>query len=348
MRNRAEPGHPPDDYRAVFEAAPDGIIIVDQGGTIRDANPAALRMFAYAVDELVGAPIEILVPDEARARHETHRRAFSQVPRTRPMGIGMELRGRRRDGSLFPVEIGLSRLESRAGTRIIAIIRDFTPRLRLRRFGAEALRAMEEERQRIALELHDDTAQRLSALLVMLRTAMASDVDEGRQEMLGNVREGLVGAAEAVRRIARGLRPPALDDVGLPAALRRYLRELEPAWDATVTLDLEDVDALLEAGERLAIYRIVQEALSNIARHAGASGVTISLRRVGDVVRVVVSDDGRGFDPELMDEDRGLGLLGMQERARMIGADVTVESRIDAGTTIRLDVPIRDGASRDG
>lgn len=348
MRNRADSRQPAEDYRAVFRAAPDGIVIVDESGTIHDVNPAALRMFAYSEVELVGEPIEILVPDELRARHEAHRDAFGQAPHTRPMGVGMELRGRRSDGGLFPVEIGLSLLESQAGTRTIAIIRDLTLRLRLRRFGAEALRGMEEERQRIALELHDDTAQRLSALLVMLRTAMAIDADDERRELLDGVREQLLDTAEGVRRIARGLRPPALADVGLAAAIRGHVRDIEPALRVPVALDLEGVGALLSPDERLVIYRVVQEALSNIARHADAASANVSLRRVGGLVRTTIRDDGRGFEPELMDEDRGLGLLGMQERARMIGAGLTVESRIGEGTVIRLDIPIRRGGSRRG
>lgn len=348
MRNRADSWQPAEDYRAVFEAAPDGIVIVDESGAIHDANPAALRMFGYSAVELEGAPIDILVPDDLRARHEAHRYAFVQAPRARPMGVGMELRGRRRDGSLFPVEIGLSPLESQAGNRIIAIIRDLTLRLRLRRFGAEALRGMEEERRRIALELHDDTAQRLSALLIMLRTSMALDDDDERREMLDGVRAQLLDTAEAVRRIARGLRPPALADLGLAAAIRGHVRDLEPALRIPVALDLEGVDGLLNLDERLVMYRVVQEALSNIARHADATSANVSLHRDDDLVRVTVRDDGRGFDPELLDEDRGLGLLGMQERAWMIGARIMLESKIGEGTVIRLDVPIGSERSQHG
>ena len=334
------PESPLASYRAVFEAAPDGMLIVDAGGAIRDANPAALEMFAYAADELLGAPIETLVPDELRRRHETHRATYAGDPHPRPMGIGMELRGRRRDGSLFPVEISLSPLQSKAGLHVIATVRDLTLRLRLKRFGAESLRAMEEERHRIALELHDDTAQRLSALLLMLRIAAGVESEEERQEVLEGVREQLLEAAESIRRIARGLRPPALSDAGLTAAIRGHLRDIESTMRATVEVELDTVDHLLSPDERLVVYRVVQEALANVIRHAEASVVGISLHRVGEFVSVTVRDDGRGFDPEAVTDGRGMGLLGMQERAQTVGGTVTVESGQGDGTVVRLDIPV--------
>lgn len=338
-----EPGLLPLSYRAVFEAAPDGMLIVGAGGSILDANPAALAMFGYTDAELMGAPIECLVPPDARERHEGHRAAYSGDPHPRPMGIGLELQGVRKDGSQFPVEISLSPLGGSDGPRVIGTVRDLTDRLRLRRFGAESLRAMEEERQRIALELHDDTAQRLSALLLMLKVADGLESEEERREVLENVREQLLEAAEAVRRIARGLRPPALADAGLSAAIRGYVQDLEGANILSVDLDLDPVDDHLDADERLVMYRVIQEALTNVLRHSDSREAEVTIRRVGDFVSATVRDHGRGFAPEDVPIGRGLGLVGMEERAQMVGGTVLVESRPGEGTVIRLDVPAKQG-----
>ncbi len=334
-------------YRTVFEAAPDGIIIVDGRGQIRDVNPRAEALFGYARDELVGQPVETLVPEAARAMHERDRVAFVEQPQARPMGIGLELRGRCKDGGTFPVEISLSPLRTADGILVISMIRDVTQRRRLRQFGFGALRAAEEERRRIARELHDDTAQRLAAILLRLRLLSAERTGPDRDRLLEEIRAELVEAAEAVRRIARGLRPPALEDVGVATAIRAHVRTRFSEGEPSVEMDLAPVDEVLEEEAKLVLYRIVQEALSNVERHAEASRVIIRINVSGDHVLAVVEDDGRGFDPRQpsRDDGRGLGLLGMRERATLVGGHVEVESEPGAGTRIRLQIPLYEGGA---
>lgn len=337
-RSRWRRSIPDDRYRAAFEASPDGILIVDAAGVIRDANPAALHLFRYESADLLGSRVERLVPRTVRDRHVEHRRAYGERPASRPMGIGMQLDGARSDGTLVPVEISLSPLAEADAPDVVVTIRDLTPRLRLRRFGAESLRAMEDERQRIALDLHDDTAQRLGALLLMLRVLQEVEERE-RDEILGAIRDQLLETAESVRRIARGLRPPALADVGLSAAIRGHLADVGLAELPRLELDLQRVDALLSADQRLVVYRVVQEALTNVMRHAEAELVRVSLKRDGDRVVLTVLDDGIGFDPRTRDAT-GLGLLGMDERAQMVGGRLRVDSRPGSGSTVALTIPL--------
>lgn len=334
-------------YRAVFEAAPDGIILVDGRGRIRDANPKAEALFGYGRDELIGQPVEMLVPEAARGRHARDRSGFVDDPLARPMGIGLELRGRRRDGDTFPVEISLSPLRTSDGLLVISTIRDVTQRRRLRQFGFGALRAAEEERRRIARELHDDTAQRLAAILLRLRLLSAERTGPDRDRLLEEVRSELREAAEAVRRIARGLRPPALEDAGVAAAIRAHVRARLSDGGPEIDLDLAPVDDVLDEEAKLVLYRIVQEALSNVLRHARASKVDVRVQRSADQVVAEVRDDGRGFDPRVSprEDGRGLGLMGMRERATLVGGRVSVESEPGAGTRIRLEVPLRQGGA---
>ena len=333
--------HAPVPYRAIFEAAPDGIVVVDAEGRVRDVNPAAEEMFGWDADDLRGERIEVLVPEAARETHAAERGAFFDDPHARPMGIGMELHGRRKDGSVFPVEISLSPLRSGEGTMVISTVRDVTERRRLREFGAGALQAAEEERRRIARELHDDTAQRLAGLLIRLRLARRTEDPERRERLLDEAREEILASAEAVRRIARGLRPPALEDAGLAAALRWHVRQqLEPV-EVEADVDLAPVDGLLDDDAKLAVYRIVQEALSNVVRHAAARKVQVRMRVDGPEILVEVADDGEGFLAEEPVErlDGGLGLIGMKERAAVAGGDLQIDSGPGEGTRIRLRIP---------
>jgi two-component system sensor histidine kinase UhpB len=218
-------------------------------------------------------------------------------------------------------------------------------RQRLREVAARALGAAEEERKRIARELHDETAQRLAALLIrirILRNKEPEAMDAGLEAMRTEIGEAL----EGVRRYARGLRPPALDELGLLPAIDSHLRWLTEATGLAVDASADPaVEGLLAPEAELAVYRIVQEALSNVVRHSGARRVQVGVAREPGIVSVTVADDGRGFSPsQVMSEDGGgLGLFGMQERAAYLGGRVEVTSTPGAGTRVRAEIPAAGG-----
>ena len=328
-------------YDAVFRASPDGIVVVDETGRILDVNPMAEQLFGYSRAELVGEEIETLVPGRVRGVHAANRLRYMTSPTARPMGIGMELAALRRDGSEITVEISLSPLDTAQGVLVIATVRDVTQRRQLRDFGAAALRASEAERKHIARELHDDTAQRLAALLLRLRILERDTQDPGLSARLAELRDEIAGCAEGVRRIARGLRPPELEDAGIAAALRAHARALREGTGLAVELNAEAVDELLDPDGRLVLYRIVQEALSNVVRHSGAASARVVVQRSGQWVLVRVSDEGRGFgDGTPSTLGGGLGLLGMQERAAGVGGRVAVESEAGRGTEVTIMLPV--------
>lgn len=329
-----------DEFRAVFDAAPDGILVVDTDGTIRSANPIVEKLFGWRIEELVGRDVEVLVPSSERELHVRHRERYTDSPKTRPMGVGLDLRARRRDGTELPVEISLSPWHSSEGLRIIVAIRDVTQRKTLKDFSTGALRATEEERQRIARELHDDTAQHLAALMVRLRVIERHLDDDELSDDFGAFRDELAACAEGVRRIARGLRPPELEDAGVIAALRAHARAVQEGTGLTVELDVEEVDDLLTGEARLVLYRIIQEAVSNTLRHSGADLVNVRVYHEDGRVVGEVRDRGKGFAPEEAHvRGAGLGLMGMRERAAMSGGHLTVQSEPDKGTTVRVELP---------
>jgi len=325
-------------YRLIFESAPDGILVVDRAGTIVDANSEACRLFAYDPDELIDMPVEALIPESVRGHHAGHREGFHSAPRRRPMGVGSELEALDAHGRTFPVEIALSPIEIDGEPCVVATIRDISVRRRLRSFGIGALRAAEEERARIARELHDQTAQELATHIVRLSVLQRSA--QAHADEIMDLRNGLRRTAEGVRRVARGLRPPELEDAGFAAALQAHVRQVAEAHDVEIELKVGAApDGLLDADELLALYRVLQEALSNAVRHSGASLVRVAVGIDVDRVWAAVEDDGCGFDPDAVGADgvSGLGLVGMRERAAMIGGHVSIRSD-ESGTVVRLDL----------
>jgi len=203
-----------------------------------------------------------------------------------------------------------------------------------RRAGSAALRAQEEERARVARDLHDEVNQSLTGLLLRLEAVREAAPPELEPE-LAETRALANQAMQELLSLARQLRPTALDDLGLAAAVGGQVEQLERsglAVELRVAGDFSDLDDDVQ----LVVYRVAQEALSNAARHSGAARVEVTLSRTGEGAELSVADDGSGFAFE--QSERGLGIGGMRERALLVGAELTIESRPEQGTTVRLAV----------
>ena len=205
-----------------------------------------------------------------------------------------------------------------------------------RRAGSAALHAQEEERARVARDLHDEVNQSLTGLLLRLEAAR----EAAPPELEAEIAETKALANQAMTELlslARQLRPTALDDLGLAAAIGGQVEQLGRG-EIETRLDLEGDFSDLGDDAQLVVYRVAQEALNNAARHSGAKRVEVQLRRAEDGgVALEVTDDGQGFAFD--QQQRGLGIGGMRERALLVGGELTIESRPDAGTTVRLEVP---------
>jgi signal transduction histidine kinase len=212
-----------------------------------------------------------------------------------------------------------------------------------RRVARDSLRRVvsgqEVERQRLARELHDETGQALTSILLGLKAVEEASGPEERRAAADELRELVVGTLQDVRRLAVELRPKALDDFGLVAALERLVETFSQSTGIEVQLEARLGEERLSEELETTLYRTLQEALTNVVKHAHARNVSILLVRRGRKVTAVIEDDGDGFDPALVRED-GLGLLGMRERIDLLDGRLTVESSPGSGTTLAIEVPL--------
>lgn len=203
----------------------------------------------------------------------------------------------------------------------------------------KVITTQEDERRRIARELHDSTSQNLTSLIVGLRIMETNCAKCASQSKATDLRNVASKTLDEVHDLSMRLRPRVLDDLGLSAALERLVSE----WQARYKIP---VDVAIQLTERLpgdvetAVYRIIQETLTNIARHAQATSASILVERHGDMVRAIVEDDGVGFDTKANHGERHLGLLGMQERAELLNGTVMIESSLEHGTSVFIEIPI--------
>jgi two-component system CheB/CheR fusion protein len=198
----------------------------------------------------------------------------------------------------------------------------------------------EEERQRVARELHDDVSQRLSFLEMLLSDVSASPIPEESAKKMEAARNELQGLNTDVREMSHRLHPRVLKDLGLAAALRGLIEEFDRREGMPATFSSRNLPESLRDEAATAIYRITQEALRNVAKHAGRTHVKVALQSEDHSLELKVKDFGVGFDLEAADNSEGLGLISMQERARVAGGSFAVDSELGAGTTITVRVPL--------
>lgn len=352
--------------RGIVDGASEGIITVDAHQHILMVNRAAARMFGYEPQALLGQPLEILIPERFRDQHRVNVRAFGEAESaTRPMGTLPPVTGLRANGEEFPAETSISHVHVDGQRLFTAIVRDISERLQaeeqiraaraaleashveLRRLVAARDSVQEHERKRIARELHDDLQQTLAAIKMdTLAIGQQLQRDPARvPPMLAKIDELATGAIASTRRIVNDLRPKLLEELGLRPALEALAADFAQRTGIACTVDAAadtDIDDTLAPATAGCLYRVAQEALNNVIKHAGASGVRIALKSDGRTrVRLRIEDDGRGMTLDDQRKPHSFGLVGMGERVHAVGGTLRVESRPGAGTVIEVEI---DGA----
>jgi PAS domain S-box-containing protein len=324
-------------YQAMIANAPDGILLVDGQGLIVLVNNQLCELFGYARDELLGLSVEYLVPVDHRHGHVAQRESFQHQPRVRPMGIGQELTGRRRDGSEIPVEISLASVEGGDSPLAIAMVRDVTERREIEEERGDLIATVQRqlERDRIARDLHDDIIQSVYAVGLSLQ-ASRTDNSVSRDDLVRRTVVDLSSVISDIRVYMRELTDGELD--GNPSGmLGARIEELvagggPPHWTVNISLAR---DPGADLGRQ--VHRLTKELVSNVHRHAQAPNASITLIHDG-ALELIVEDDGIGFDPTNIRKG-AFGLRSVQERVTELGGEVTIETH--AGRTrIGVSIPV--------
>jgi PAS domain S-box-containing protein len=335
-----------ENYRGLFENATGAIEVHDLNGRIINANKAFEKLTGYSVEEAKGLNAStFLAPKDVKAVEALLRAQY----RGDPVENLIEFPLTRRDGTQAVVEL-MPSLIIRNGrpVGVQSIVRDVSEQRRmqenLRYYVSQVLKAQESERLRIARELHDDTAQALTG--VSRRLDMLSSGTEVPQELarrLDELREQTDTILDGVRRFSQDLRPPVLDDLGLLPALKWLFIALEEQVGIESNTRILGEPHRLPRDAELALFRIAQEALSNVRKHSQASAVELTLDFRGGAIKMTVADNGNGFELPPATGDLAasgkLGLIGMQERARLLGGTIDMESKPGEGTKVVVVVP---------
>lgn len=347
---------------AIIETAMDAIITVDEGERVLLFNRAAQSMFGCQAADAIGQPLDRFIPERFREAHHGHMSLFAggSVP-SRAMQRAGTLYGLRLNGEEFPIEASISRVLVAGKTLFTVILRDVTERvgaaraledhvllLRNKQQELEALaekliEAQEEERKRIARDLHDDFNQRLAALAVELETidrSLVGCLPESSSRQLAGIRADIGRLSDDLHDLAYRLHPSLLDHVGLESAVQDHIDEFTKRTGLPVTYTPREVPKALSSDVKTNLFRVMQESLQNVIKHAQASQVTVRLSGSSKGVGVSVRDNGKGFDLERKDAFvKGLGLVSMQERMRLMGGFFRIHSLPKEGTKVCAWIP---------
>ena len=348
-------------FASIIDSAMDAIISIDEAQLVVLFNRAAERMFGCAAAEALGQTLDRFIPAQLRSAHRAHVHAFGATGATnRAMGKLNDLTALRADGQEFPIEASISQTQVGGAKLFTVILRDLTKRKaaeealsrseeQLRALTTRLQQAREEEAMRIARELHDQLGRCLAAMKMDVDgierglAGAAAEADLGAlTEKVRRMNETLDETVYTVRRIAAELRPGVLDDLGLSAAIEWQARDFQRRSGVSCVVRAPEEDLPLSRDQATALFRIFQESLTNVARHAKATKVWVNLSKEEAAVVLQVEDDGVGISSARLAERHSLGLLGMRERVAAFGGEIELAGMPGQGTAVVVRMPVSE------
>jgi PAS domain S-box-containing protein len=336
----------------------DTLIVIDPDMRIKTVNKATCELLGYKKEEISGMDMNSIFPEAPRILG--YGAAVGQIQDLTVANYGTDYVTR--SGKLIPMLLSAAVLRNKDGETegVVCIARDITELRRaedalrqsereLDSLSTQLLTAQEKERKRLSIELHDELGQSLMVLKLKMRSIL-NGLRPNQDAVKGACDDALRylnEVTENVRRLSRDLSPSILEDLGFSVAMRRLAHTFAKHSQIECSLDMVDIDGLFSAEEQIILYRMFQECLTNVAKHAQATHVSLIVREQEDSVLFCVEDNGRGFDVlEAISKSsgkRGLGLAALQQRARMLRGSVKIKSQEGTGTTVLIAVPLAVG-----
>ncbi len=343
--------------RSVVDTVVDGIVTIDDRGTIMSFNPSAEKIFGYRSDEVVGRKVATLMPEPYSGEHDDAMNRYLQSGDAKIIDIGREVVGLRKDGSTFPMDLAVSEFHHHGRRMFTGIVRDITERkvaeqelqlhqVRLRSLTSELSSAEERERRQVAVDLHDHIGQTLAIAKIKLGALKQAAADGELAEPVSEIRDLVSRSIDSTRSLTFELGSPILYELGLVAAIENLVKQAGKAHGLDTRFEDDGQDKPLSDDLRIVLFRAVRELLTNVGKHAKASEVQVRVWREDANIRIRVEDDGQGFDvPESgfsVSRSGGFGLFNVSERLDYLGERFGVESARGRGAIVDLTAPLSD------
>ncbi|MFM6925021.1 MAG: PAS domain S-box protein [Ferruginibacter sp.] len=340
--------------RLILNSALDAIIIVDSASKIIFWNPQAENIFGWKADEVIGKSlVETIIPAEYKDAHQRGMQHYLQTGEGPILNRLIEVTACDKAGILFPIELSILPVEQETGRSFCAFIRNITERKQaesslkesskqLRELSRHLQRVREEERLRIAREIHDELGQQLTGLKMDIAWLMRKTGQEDAviKDKFDNALLLVDNTVRSIRRISTELRPSVLDDLGLNAALEWQVGELGRRMVVEIEYGNSFDDTNIHPDISIGIFRILQESLTNIVRHASAKKVKVNIAQQDHTIRLTIEDDGIGFDTQAKKDQLTFGLIGIKERTSMLQGECAIYSQPGLGTRIEVCIPL--------
>jgi PAS domain S-box-containing protein len=335
-------------YRLLMEESEQGAFLLDRAGCLTYCNRRLADLLQATPEAALQAPLQSFIHEADLPRFQAWLASAS------PSLARSDFNLRTTDGGLVPVRLACLQLAAEPEPAIAGLVTDLSEQKRLaaqlastaaelRRLAAHIEVAREEERTRIARELHDELGGALTSLKLEMRKLQDQATVPAVRDGLGQLGVYVSDTINRVRRIATDLRPSVLDDLGLVSALEWQVAELARRTGLSCAFQASADDLDLPADMATALFRLVQEALTNVVRHAQASSVQVELRHGDGLLELAVTDDGRGITPGDLSKSSSLGLLGMRERVYLLSGEMDIQGTPGQGTSVRIRVPLASG-----
>jgi len=323
---------------AILETAADAIVTIDEDGIILSFNRTAGQMFGYQANELIGKNVNILMPSPYREQHDMYLSRYLKTGKARIIGIGREVVGQRKNGSLFPMDLAVSEVAGMGKRMFVGIIRDISERKYLEK---ALVTASENERREIGRDLHDALGQIITGISLLAKSLA---------KKLNTVDEKLAGEAESIaqlsmeamaetKRLAYGAFPTELERVGLLAALTQIAETVRRLYHIDAFFTGPSNWKPLDRDSELHLYRIAQESVANAIKHGKPGQVQLFLQQDREGITLIIADDGIGIAASRDPNRLSMGLDIMRHRANLIGGTLTLTSPKEGGTEVRCCIP---------